>query len=366
MEARARATATGRPRSQAIAALGRNWSLIFLFLLLAVFAVTGTNFFTLANLQNIIYAATIYLLLASAETFVIITGGIDLSVGYVMGLSSVVGAAVMRNLWYSEYGVGWPQGAAILTGIAVALVVSVACGAASGLLVARYRVPPFIATLGILGVSYGVTLHASGGGFPIAFLPPGLRSVGNGFVYYLNPAAGSWSLFSPPMGTTDAQIKELVRIFPNSLIFILLFIVVLWYTLKHTRFGQHTYAIGGSMDAAVRAGINTRRHLTMIYVLSAFLAGLAGMVNVFQTGTGNFTPMGANYELFAIAAVIIGGASLMGGKGRIMASLIGVFILQVLDNGLNLSGVESFYRYIATGAILIVAVVIDQLFPDLF
>ena len=168
------------------------------------------------------------------------------------------------------------------------------------------------------------------------------------------------------MGTTDAQIKELVRIFPNSLIFILLFIVVLWYTLKHTRFGQHTYAIGGSMDAAVRAGINTRRHLTMIYVLSAFLAGLAGMVNVFQTGTGNFTPMGANYELFAIAAVIIGGASLMGGKGRIMASLIGVFILQVLDNGLNLSGVESFYRYIATGAILIVAVVIDQLFPDLF
>jgi len=360
------ASIDGAPRASAVSVLGKNWALFFLLASVAVFSVTGSNFFTLANLQTILYSATVYLLLASAETFVIITGGIDLSVGYVKGLSSVVGAVVMRNLWYVQYGIQWPPAAAVAAGILVALLVSLACGLASGLLVSRYRVPPFIATLGVLGVAYGVTLHASDGGFPIGFLPPGLREVGNGFVYYHNPVTGLSRFFGPPEGTLDTQVRGLIRVFPNSLILVILFLLVLWYLLKHTRFGHHTYAIGGSMDAAVRAGINTRGHLLLIYVLSASLAGLAGVVDVFQTGTGNFTPMGANFELFAIAAVIIGGASLMGGKGRILASAVGVLLLQVLDNGLNLSGVESFYRYIATGVILIVAVVVDQLFPDLF
>ncbi len=352
--------------SPAAALLGKNWALAFLLLLLAVFPFTGANFFTLANLQNILYASTIYLLLACAETFVIISRGIDLSVGYVKGLAAVVGAAVMRNLWHSQYGVQWPPLAAILAGMAVAIAASLLCGLASGWLVARWQVPPFIATLGVLGVAYGVTLHVSGGGFPVAFLPPGLREIGNGYLYYHNPVLGTSRFFAPPAGTLDSQIRQLVRVFPNSLILVILLLAILGYLLKYTRFGLHTYAIGGSLDASVRAGINTRRHLTRVYLLSALLAGLAGLVDIFQTGTGNFTPMGANFELFAIAAVIIGGASLMGGKGRIAASAVGVLILQVLDNGLNLSGLESFYRYIATGVILIVAVVVDQLFPDLF
>ncbi len=366
MDANAGASVNGNTRPTVLSVLGRNWALLFLIGSTLVFSFTGRNFFTLANIQNIIYAATVYLLLASAETFVIVTGGIDLSVGYVMGLSSVLCAGVMRNLWYVDYGVQWPPVAAVIAGIAVAIAASLACGLASGVLVARYRVPPFIATLGVLGVAYGITLHASGGGFPIAFLPQGLREIGNGYVYYFNPVIGKLRFFAAPAGTMDNQIRDLVRIFPNALIFTVVVLAVLWYLLRHTRFGRHTYAIGGSMDAAVRAGIDTNGHLARIYVLSAFLAGVAGVVNVFQTGTGNFTPLGANYELFAIAAVIIGGASLMGGKGRIMASAVGVLILQVLDNGLNLSGVESFYRYIATGVVLIVAVVIDQLFPDLF
>jgi ribose transport system permease protein len=120
------------------------------------------------------------------------------------------------------------------------------------------------------------------------------------------------------------------------------------------------------MDAAVRAGINVRRHLLKVYVLSTVLAGLAGVFNVFQTGLGNFTRFNAMYELFAIAGVIIGGASLMGGKGRIIGSVIGVLIIGVLETGLLISGVEPFYRFIAVGVILIVAVVIDHLFPDLF
>lgn len=120
------------------------------------------------------------------------------------------------------------------------------------------------------------------------------------------------------------------------------------------------------MDAARRAGINVQKHIILIYILSSFLAGLAGVFNVFQTGIGNFTPYNAMYEFFAISAVVVGGASLMGGKGRLVGSLIGVILLKILENGLQISGVEPFYRFIAVGTLLIIAVVIDQIFPDLF
>ena len=141
---------------------------------------------------------------------------------------------------------------------------------------------------------------------------------------------------------------------------------MLWVVLTKTRFGQHTYAVGGNMEAAKRAGINVQRHLIIVYVLSSFLAGLAGVYDVFQTGVGNFTPFNASYELFAIAAVVIGGASLMGGKGSLIGSVVGVIMLGVLENGLSISGIASFYRFIAVGVILVIAVVMDQAFPDLF
>jgi len=334
--------------------------------MIVAFSFTGNNFLTLSNFQTIVYSATLSLLLAFAETFVIIARGIDLSVGYVMGLSTITCAGVIRDLYAVQFGVHWPAGVAIAIGIIAGLAVSLVCGLASGLLVSRFRVPPFIATLGVLGVAYGVTLHMSDGGFPIAFLPQCLTEIGNGYVYYYNPALDAYSFFAPPVGTTGPQIKGMLRLFPNVLILTLVFLAVLWHLLKNTRFGQHTYAIGGSMDAAVRAGINTRGHLMRVYMLSALLSGIAGIVWVFQTGQGNFVPMGTNLELFAIAAVIIGGASMIGGKGRIISTLVGVFIISVMANGLTLSGVETFYRFIATGVILIVAIVVDQLFPDLF
>ncbi|HTP57618.1 MAG TPA: ABC transporter permease, partial [Spirochaetia bacterium] len=348
-------------RSPAFSVLARNWSFFFLILTVVVFSFTGRNFFALNNFQNIIHLGTTALLLACAETFVIITGGIDLSVGFVMGLSAVSASSTMQVL----YGAHWSAPASILVGIGVGLVSALACGLAAGILVSRYKVPPFIATLGTQGIAIGITYHICGG-FPVWYLPPGLTDIGNAYLLYVHPATGAWSFFSRPAGVTPTQIKELVRIFPVSFFLIIVVLVLLWHLLKNTRFGQHTYAVGGSMDASVRAGINTRRHLALIYVLSAFLAAVAGIVDLFQTGTGNFTTFGSQFELFAIAAVIIGGASLMGGKGRVVASAVGVLLLKVLENGLNLSGVEPFYRYIAVGLILIVAVVIDQLFPDLF
>ncbi len=351
----------GTARSAALTFTARNWSLLFLILSLVVFSFSGRNFFALNNFQSIVHFATTGLLLACAETFVIITGGVDLSVGFVLGLSAVSSASTMQVLYEAH----WSATAAILVGVGVGLAASLACGVVAGVLVARYRVPPFIATLGTQGIAIGVTWHICGG-FPIGYLPPQLTDIGNAYLLYVHPGTGAWSFFQRPAGIAASQIKELVRVVPVSFLLIAVFLVVLWHLLKNTRFGQHTYAIGGSMDAAVRAGINTRRHLTQIYVLSAFLAGVAGTVDLFQAGTGNLTTFGANLELVAIAAVIIGGASLMGGKGRIVASAVGVILLKVLENGLNLSGVEPFYRYIAVGLILIVAVVIDQLFPDLF
>jgi ribose transport system permease protein len=355
----------GGSRSLAVSTFARifarNWSFFFLLLMVAAFTFTGRNFFALNNFQNILHLSTTLLLLACAETFVIITRGIDMSVGFVMGLSSVSAASTMQVLHAAHL----QPAASTLIGMAVGMAASVACGLAAGTLVARYRVPSFIATLGTQGVAIGVTLHICQG-FPVGFLPPGITEIGNGYLFYLHPSSGAWSFFTRPPGIAQTQIREMVRVIPNSLVLVAVVIALLWHLLRNTRFGQHTYAIGGSMDAAARAGIDVKGHLLRIYLLSASLAGLAGVVNVFQTGIGNYTPFGANYELFAVAAVIIGGASLMGGRGRIMASVIGVIVLAVLENGLNLSGVEPFYRYIAVGLILALAVVIDQLFPDLF
>ncbi len=346
--------------SRLLIPIAKNWALIFLFLLTAVFSITGKGFFSLTNFQNIIHLSTIFLLLSAAETYVIITGGIDLSVGFVMGLSSVLSAKIMQIL----HAAAMPEPASILIGSMVGITVCIIPGLISGTLIARFDVPPFIATLGMWGVTNGITLRICQG-FPISFLPSKLVGIGNGYLLYILPGK-AFSFIHKPFGIQDSQIRELVRIFPNSLLFSITVLFILWYILKYYKFGQHTYAIGGSMDAAIRAGIDVKRHLIAIYTLSSFLAGVAGVFNVFQTGIGNFTPFSAMYELFAIAGVVIGGASLMGGKGSILGSCVGAVMIRLLENGLSISGVEPFYRFIAVGLILIMAVVIDQMFPELF
>jgi ribose transport system permease protein len=347
-------------RRTVVSVLARNWALAFLVVLFIVFSFSGRGFFSLANFQNVLYQPTTFIFLAAAETFVIVTGGIDLSIGFVMGLSSVLTATIMQTLTRS----GLSVAETILIGSAAGLLVSLIPGIISGVLIARFQIPPFIATLGMLGVTNGITLAISQG-FPVTGVPTAAVHLGNGFLAYGFPGKG-FRLFAWPPGVVDTQARRLIRIFPNALLLWLIVIFVLWVVLNRTRFGQHTFAIGGNMEAANRAGINVRRHLITIYVLSAFLAGIAGVYNIFQTGVGNFTPFNASYELFAIAAVVIGGASLMGGKGSLIGSVIGVLMLGVLENGLSISGIPSFYRFIAVGVILVIAVVIDQLFPDLF
>ena len=341
-------------------ALARNWAACFLVVMLVVFSLTGSNFLSIVNFQNVVHLQTLPLLLAAAETFVIITGGIDLSIGFVAGLASVTAATLMQRLAAA----GAPAGWVILLGAVGALLLSLLPGLANGLVITRFKVPPFIATLGMWGVANGVALKLCEG-FPVAGLPEQLPRIGNGYLLYVLP--GSFvSLLDKPESFSDARVRELWRLVPYSLPFVLAVLGALAFVLRRGRFGRHTYAIGGSMDAAVRSGIDVDRHLLRIYVLSSALAGLAGVFNVFQTGIGNYTTFSSMYELFAVAAVVIGGASLSGGKGRISGSAVGVLVLAFMENGLAISGVQPFYRYIAVGVLLVVAVVIDKLFPDLF
>jgi ribose transport system permease protein len=233
----------------------------------------------------------------------------------------------------------------------------------SGLVITRFKVPPFIATMGMWGITNGLALKISQG-YPMAGLPDVLPSIGNSYLLYVHP--GDFiSFFAKPVSFPDNRIRDLLRLVPISLPFIIIVLATLSFVLLRGRFGRHTYAIGGSMDASLRSGIAVDAHLIKIYVLSSFLAGLAGVFNIFQTGIGNYTTFNAQYEFFAVAAVVVGGASLAGGKGRIWSSAVGVLVLAFLENGLAISGVQPFYRYIAVGFLLVLAVVIDKLFPDI-
>ncbi len=348
-------------KSKLFKVIARNWAFCFLLSFIVLFSFTGKGFLSITNFQNIIHLSVIAILMATAETFVIISGGIDLSIGFIMGLSSVTAGKIIQIMSTSG---NYSPGLSIFIGITIALVISLIPGFFSGIMIAHFKVPPFIATLGMWGITNGIALKICKG-FPVAMLPDSLTRIGNGYIFYIKPGERV-HFFGLPAGVGNDQIRTYLRLIPNSFIFLIIIILLMWHLLKNTKFGQHTYAIGGNEDAAVRSGIAVKKHIIKIYVLSSFIAGIAGVFNVFQTGIGNFTPFGAMYELFAVAAVVIGGASLMGGKGRIIASIIGVFLIAVLENGLLISGIEPFYRFIAVGLLLILAVIIDELFPDLF
>lgn len=341
-----------------LAFAGEKWATIFILVLVVVFSLVGKNFFAVKNFSNILYFATTYALLAAGETFVIVTGGIDLSVGFVMGFVGVVASIVMRDMLAA----GNSQAVCMIVGTLVGLAVGVIPGLINGYLVARLRVPPFIATLGMYGVANGLALNLSQG-FPIYFLPTRVQEIGNSFVAYLLPGK-AFRFFERPPNLQPGDLRNLIGIIPGTVLVVAVVLLVSIFLLRRTKFGQHTYAIGGSKDAAIRSGINVPRHLMWIYVLSSMFASLAGIIYVYRIGLGNFTTFSSSYELFAIAGVVIGGASLMGGKGTIGGAIIGVLILNTLENGLNIVGIPAFYRYIATGLILIAAVVIDQFTPE--
>ena len=294
-------------------------SLVVLVALSAAMAVLSPFFLSFSNFLNILLATSTIGVLAVAATFVIGSGGLDLSLGSVMGLAGVVGAFVAVNL-----------GAPSLFGALACVLAGALAGYVNGQIITRAFVPAFIVTLGMLGIARGLALVISGGRV-IYGLPPGLLYLGQG----------------RPFGV------------PMPVVILVVTAVVAHCVLAYSRFGRHTLAIGDSEGAARAAGIRVEKHRRVIYTLSGALAGLAGMLFMARINSGDPTA-GLNYELTAITAAIIGGTNLFGGRGSILGTMIGALIMGVLQNGLNLLAVQSYYQQMAIGAVLILAVFIDQ------
>ncbi|HEB29826.1 MAG TPA: ABC transporter permease [Spirochaetes bacterium] len=334
---------------------GRQWALIFLVLETLVFIIFARGFFSLKGLQIIFFFGTAIFLLGTAETFVIITGGIDLSVGFIMGFASIVSAKLI--VIFSNMGIS--PGLSILFGIIITLLVGLIPGYINGTLVARLKVPSFIATFSMLSITYGIS-ELLIQGVPAKNLPYLANNIGNGYFIYILPGK-LVTLFKKP---SIVRGELLIEIIPNVVVFTFLFVFIFSFILKRTKFGQHTHAIGGNIEAAVRAGINVKSHLIKIYMVSSFFASLAGIMYMLKYVTGK-ADAGATFLLDAIVAVVIGGASLYGGIGTVGKTILGCLIIAVLETGLRMMGVPTFEKYIAVGMVLIFAVLIDQFFPEL-
>lgn len=303
------------------------WILLVLFLEILAFSVvlpSGT-FLSSFNAQTIAADSAILLILAAGATLVIISGGLDLSIGSVMTLAAVVAAQVMND-------VGGAALTAILVGLLAGIGVAIAWGTLNGILVALVNVPPFIVTLGSLGAALGVARLLSSGttvsGGPVEFS----REIGQGLVLGI----------------------------PVPFLIGIGVVLVFGIVLHKTRFGEYTYMIGSNEEAARRGGIHVKRHLIGLYAISGALAGLAGIVDLARFDSASVATGHTTELLAAIAAVVIGGASLFGGVGFMAGTAVGVFIPVVLANGLLIGGIEKFWQEIIIGVILVIAVAFDQ------
>ncbi len=293
-------------------------TLLGLILISGVFAAQSDVFLTQPNLINILQQSSINACIALGMTLVIISGGIDLSVGPIAALSAVLGAAMLV------------AGVPIPLAIAGALATGVACGFVNGALIAWGGLQPFIVTLGGLSLYRALALIYTGGQ-PIFGLPDGFRALTNGSL------AG----------------------IPNPVIIVACLAIAAWIILNKTPLGEYFMAIGGNPEAARIAGVPVTLTKFAAYMISGLMAAVAALVLIGRLGAAEPT-MGILWELDAIAAAAIGGASLMGGRGSIIGTLIGCIILGTLRNGLTLLNVQAFYQLLATGIIIIVAMLIDK------
>jgi ribose transport system permease protein len=315
------------PWWQRLVAGSSTWIGLILVGLIVVFSLLRpADFFSVSNARSIATDAAVLLVIATGLTYVIITAGIDLSVGSVLVFSGVVSAKLMNEVGGNNWGV-------ILIGLVTALAGGFAWGFLNGFLVAKAKIPPFIVTLGTFGMALGAALLITGG--------VDEREV----PFKLITTIGTGKLFN--------QIPWLVVI---AAVVCIVFGVI----LQGTRFGRYTYAIGSNEEGVRRAGVNVDAHLIKVYALGGTLAGLAGFLSLARFGTTTISGHTTD-NLNAIAAIVIGGTSLFGGVGTILGTVFGVFIPAVLQNGFVIVGVQPFWQQVAVGAVLIAAVYFDQL-----
>lgn len=292
---------------------------LVLVLLIALMAFIAPEFWSVDNALNVARAVSINAILAAGMTMVILTAGIDLSVGSTVALSGV--AAVL--LWTS----GWPSWLAVVAGIGLGAL----AGLVNGVLTAYLVLPAFIVTLGAMTYLRGFAYSLTDGQPLVADMLP-YRGLGNGTIALL----------------------------PSPVFVMILVYAGAWFLLERMKFGRYIYAVGGNIEAARLAGIRVKAVLTTVYVIAGATAGLAGVIYSARVLSGQPTA-GESYELDAIAAVVLGGTSLAGGRGRILGTLVGAFIIGVLSNGLVLMDVPFFYQLVIKGGVIVLAVALDSL-----
>lgn len=285
-------------------------------------------FLSAGNLINIANQIAVIAIVAIGMTLVIVGGGIDLSVGSLIALSAVICCLIIRDYGGAEHAGTAGMIAASLAAIAVCALV----GAASGLVVTQLDIAPFIVTLATMLITSG-----------LAYLLAQGQSV------YQVPDSFVW------LGR-GADLAGM----PNAVLLMLLLYVLAHLLMKHTTFGRHLYAVGGNRDAALVSGLRVRRVLLIAYIVSGALAGLGGVIMASQLKSGSPT-YGQMYELYVIAAVVVGGASLNGGRGKMAGTLIGALIIAVIQNGMNLANIESYTQKVVLGLVVLGAVVVDRL-----
>ena len=286
------------------------------------------NFLKAENLLNIANQIAVIAIVAIGMTFVIITGGIDLSVGSLLALSAVITAVLIRDC---AGGVNASPVGMVLTCV-VAIVICGAIGAFSGLMITGFAIPPFIVTLAVMLVSSG-----------LAYI------VAKGQSIYQIPESFVW------LGR-EADLMGL----PNAVVLMLILYCLAHVTMSRMRLGRYLYAVGGNSEAARLSGVPVKRVLLFAYVASAMLAGLGGVIMASQLKSGSPT-YGNMYELYVIAAVVVGGTSLSGGEGKMLGTLAGVFTIAVIQNGMNLTNVESYTQKVVLGIVILGAVVLDTI-----
>ena len=296
-------------------------TVIALIILMAVITIINSNFLTANNLLNLLLQVTSNALIAFGMTFVILTGGIDLSVGSILALSSALTAGLL--------GSGMPVTLAIL----ISLILGCILGMMNGLLISYGKLAPFIVTLATMTIFRGATLVYTNGN-------PITKGLSDTFLFQF---LGQGYIVGIP--------------FPVIIMFIV--VIVLYVLLHKTAFGKSVYAIGGNEKAAYISGVKLNKVKIIIYSISGVMASISGLIITSRLSSAQPTA-GASYEMDAIAAVVLGGTSLSGGKGRILGTLIGALIIGVLNNGLNIIGVSAFWQQVVKGVVILIAVLIDR------
>ena len=298
----------------------RSYGIVIAFLIIcAVMTILSPVFLTVTNIRNVVRQSSIFGVMAIGMTFVILTGGIDLSVGSVLAIAGAIAAGMLKG------------GAGMLPVVALALVIGIGCGLANGLIITIGRIAPFVVTLGMMSIARSLTLIYTKG-YPISGFSGPFRFIGGGDV---------------------ASI-------PFPIIVFALTVVIAWLILTQTRLGRYTYAIGGNEETVKLSGINSNRYKVIVYVISGITAAMSALILTSRLNSAE-PVAGQGYELDVIASVVIGGTSLSGGTGSVWGTLIGALLIGVINNGMNLLGISPYFQLLVKGLIIIGAVLLDRL-----